>query len=331
MNGKRVAATLSIGVVVFTLFAVFVYVVRHPSIGRAQVLTGAVLTADPDPSKQAPIANATITALEETPVATAHSDSTGLFNLTLPGSWNPGRRLRLRFESPDHQPLEMPATVNKTLVIARLMPLSRKTVAAIHNVSEHALANLRVRYTTKATTMNNIGSLAEAFQVRNVGDQPCQGKPPCSPDGKWKATVGSVNFDAGEGNQFVDPRVSCIAGPCPFTRVETQQLSDEGRTLTIAARDWSDTATYLVEAEVSRPKVIDMVRLFYPIHFGTTLTFSLPPTAEGPCLEADLDGLDIVFPFGPDLIVSWGACTYQAQPDHSQVYRCELKPGYRFK
>ncbi len=331
MNGKRIAASLAIGLVVAFLFGVFVYAVRHPSLGRSQILTGAVLTADPDPRKQAPIANATVTALENEPVAQTHCDSTGLFNLTLPPSWNLGRTLTLRFESPDHQPLEMPATVNKTLFIARLTPLSRGAVAAIHNVPDQSLSNLRVRYSVKATTSNNIGSLAQSFEAPNTGNIPCGDKPPCSPDGKWRATIGAASFDAGEGNQFVDPRLSCMAGPCPFARVEGQHLSNNGRTLSVSVRNWSDTVTFLVEAEVSQTKVTEMVRQSYPIHFGTTLTFTLPPTAEGPSLEADLNGADIVFPFGPDLIVSWGVCTYKAQPDRTQIYRCELKPGYQFK
>ena len=331
MNVKRVAASLAIGLLAAALFGVFVYVTKHPGLGHSQVITGAVLTADPDPRKQAPIASATITAIENVPVAQTQSDSTGLFNLTLPPSWNPGRTLTLRFQSPDHKLLEVPATVDKTLYIARLTPLSPKTVAAIHNVPEQTLSNLRVRYTIKTTISNNIGSLAQSFEASNAGDVPCADKPPCSPDGKWKATIGSANFDAGEGNQFVDPRVSCIAGPCPFARLEGQQLSNNGRNLTVTVRNWSDTATFLVEAEVSQPKMTEMVRQSYPIHFGTTLTFTLPPTAEGPSLEADLNGAYMIFPFGPDLIMSWGTCTYTSSRGGPQVYRCELKPGYRFK
>ena len=77
-------------------------------------------------------------------------------------------------------------------------------------------------------------------------------KPPCSPDGKWKASMGSITMDAGEGQQFDNARVSCIAGPCPFTRIETGAIPRPGRKITVTIRNWSDTVTFLVEAEVTR-------------------------------------------------------------------------------
>ena len=70
---------------------------------------------------------------------------------------------------------------------------------------------------------------------------------------KWKAAVGSISLDAGEGNEFRNARVSCIAGPCPFTKIESHNFSHDGRTLNVSALDWSDTATFLLEAEVDRP------------------------------------------------------------------------------
>jgi hypothetical protein len=75
----------------------------------------------------------------------------------------------------------------------------------------------------------------------------------------------------------------------------------------------------------------DVIRQSYPAIFGSTMSFTLPAGAEGPSIEAELNGNDIVFPLGPDLILSWANCTLKVSPDQGQLYRCELKAGYRFR
>jgi len=74
------------------------------------------------------------------------------------------------------------------------------------------------------------------------------------------------------------------------------------------------------------------VRLLYPVVFGQSLHFTLPPSEEGVSLEADIDGVPMVFPLGPDIYLSWATCTMRNSegPERTAVYRCELKPGYRF-
>ena len=101
--------------------------------------------------------------------------------------------------------------------------------------------------------------------------------------------------------------------------------------MNVVARDWSDTATFLVEAEVVHPMTADLVRESYPVIFGQTLSFSLPASAEGPSIEAEINSEAIVFPLGPDLFLSWAQCTLGTSKDQSKVYHCQLKPGYRFK
>jgi hypothetical protein len=64
---------------------------------------------------------------------------------------------------------------------------------------------------------------------------------------------------------------------------------------------------------------------------GQTMNFALPPGSEGPSIEADLDGQYIVFPMGPDLILSWATCTMEVSKDGNKIYRCQLKPGYQFQ
>jgi hypothetical protein len=74
-----------------------------------------------------------------------------------------------------------------------------------------------------------------------------------------------------------------------------------------------------------------MVRQAYPVIFGSEMSFTLPGTAGGPSIEAELNGSYIVFPLGPDLILSWATCSLKQNPDGSKLYSCELKPGYRFQ
>jgi hypothetical protein len=61
------------------------------------------------------------------------------------------------------------------------------------------------------------------------------------------------------------------------------------------------------------------------------MNFTLPAAAEGPSIEAEMNGQPIVYPLGPALILSWATCTMKVNPDRTKAYRCELKPGYRFE
>src|SRR5206468_1897335 len=110
----------------------------------------------------------------------------------------------------------------------------------------------------------------------------------------------------------------------------TDDLSRPARTLKISVLNWSDPASFLVEAEVTRTMVTDMIRHSYPFLTGQTMSFALPAGAEGPSVEAELNGESIVFPLGPRLILSWAACSVEIAADRNQIYRCELKPGYGF-
>ncbi len=74
------------------------------------------------------------------------------------------------------------------------------------------------------------------------------------------------------------------------------------------------------------------VRHSYPVIFERTLNFTLPEREEGVSIEAELNGAPMVFPLGPQLYLSWATCIVRtnAEAEKSTVYRCELKPGYRF-
>jgi hypothetical protein len=193
------------------------------------------------------------------------------------------------------------------------------------------VGNVRVRYSIKAQTEINVGSAVQTFEVENKGNVPCKGQHPCSPDGKWKAALGSVSLDAGPGNELREARASCIAGPCPFTNIESDHLPQGEQLIRVTARNWSDTATFLLEAEVFHPMVSDIIHESYPVIFGEGLNFTLPSAAEGVNIQADIDGQTVIFPLGPSLFLSWASCNARVNPDQTRVYRCALKPGYRFQ
>ncbi len=323
----RRVVILTAVVVAMCILAVTLIVRRRQS---SLTLTGVVLRQDPDPQKQLPIQDVKITATEGERSVQAETDASGLFRLNLPnGGWRE-QPVALAFVHPGYRPMEIAPKLNGELYVVRMTPIPVAAVlpAGVHEI---AVKDVRVRYAETTSSTVDVGSAAKTFAVPNTGNVPCGDKPPCSPDGKWKASMGNITMDAGQGQQFDNARVSCIAGPCPFTRVETGAIPPPGRTIKVTIRNWSDTVTFLVEAEVTRSMPSDAIRQAYPAIYGRTLSFTLPATAEGPSLEVDLGGSEIVFPLGPALQLSWADCTLQVGADQTKLYRCELKPGYQFQ
>lgn len=290
-------------------------------------LRGAVTVQDTDSRKEQPIADVEVTA--DLATGAAKSDSTGLFTLQLSGFVRRGHPLVLHFRQPQYLPLDVSDFVGDKLYIVHMLP--NPVVAASATRPAIKVANVRVRYSGRVMTEFNVGSAVKTFQIENKGNVPCKGQRPCSPDGKWRAALGVASLDAGTGNEFRSARASCIAGPCPFTKIDSDRFSQAERTFTVSARDWSDTATFLLEAEVVHPMVSQIVHESYPVIFGEGLNFTLPSTAEGVSIEAELDGQMIVFPLGPELFLSWASCNARVNPDQTKVYRCDLKAGYRFQ
>jgi len=291
------------------------------------ILRGAITAKSSDPHKELPIARVEVTAVVGVQKFLTYTDSTGFFVIKLPREVRHGRSITFQLRDADYQPLDLKEFVGDQLYVFHLTPLHPPTTVT-SNPNAVVVANVRVRYSIKSMTTVNVGSAVQTFEVQNIGNVPCTAQP-CSPDGRWKAAVGATTLNAGTGNQFRDVRVSCIAGPCPFTRIETSG-GHESPSLTATARTWSDTATFLVEAGVVHPMVSDVVHESYPTIFGSALNFILPNGAEGISLEADLNGQTIIFPLGPNLFLSWAACNARLNPDQTRVYRCELKTGYRF-
>src|ERR1700690_528493 len=291
-------------------------------------LRGAVLVQDSDPRKQLPIAGVAVSA-GDLSAAEATSNSSGFFYLKLRKPIRKGHALVLEFHHSQYQPLVLHDVVGSELYVVRLLPVSNKPAPTNQPVVK--VANVRVRYTIKGMTEVNVGSAVKTFEVENKGNVPCKGQGVCSPDGRWKATDGSGSLDAGAGNEFRDARASCIAGPCPFTKIEEDHFSEGGQVITVSARDWSDTATFLLEAEVFRHMETQAEHWSYPVIFGEGLSFTLPSAAESVSIEAELNGQTIIFPLGPSLILSWASCDARVNPDKARVYSCAPKPGHSFQ
>src|SRR5579859_3523431 len=314
--------------VVLTLITIGILALVRWQKQKAISLRGAVVVQDSDTRKQLPIAGVTVSA-GDLSVSDAKSDSSGLFVLNLRKPIRRGYPIVLHFRHSQYQPLDLKDYVGHQLYVVHLAPVSNTAVSETRPQTK--VANVRARYTVKAQTELNVGSAVKTFQVVNKGNVPCKGQVPCSPDGNWKAALGSASLDAGLGNEFRDARASCIAGPCPFTRIESDQFSQGGQVIKVSARDWSDTTTFLLEAEVFHPMVSQIVHESYPVIFGDGLNFTLPASAEGVSIEAELDGQTVIFPLGPALLLSWANCNARVNSDQTRVYRCDLKPGYRFQ
>jgi hypothetical protein len=309
---------------------------RSIPVHRSITIEGAVIQRDVDTKKELPIAGVAITASDGANNATTQSEASGYFELVLQKPVLSEKPVTVSFRHPSYEPLDLNVQTGRSDTqtepyIAAMVPIPAK-IAAGPRRPEKVVSNIRVRYTTNARTETNVGSAVKTFQVVNQGNVPCNHQSPCSPDGKWKASWGSASLDAGADNTFDNVRASCIAGPCPFTRIDSSEFIHGGRNIRVAALNWSDTATFLMEAEVYSTGINSNVHELYPVIFGRTLNFTLPPTQEGVSLEAEIDGSPMVFPLGPDLNLSWATCTVRTGTDKEKttVYRCELKPEYRF-
>jgi hypothetical protein len=293
-------------------------------------LRGAVIRRDADPNRQSPVAGVRIVAEYASGTATTWSSVQGGFTLTLPAHAFQMMPLTLRFRHEGYEPLDQLATLPTDLYIIRMTPMPSPARNASAGPTT-AVASVSVRYTAKAPAVADVGTRVKTFQVVNRSNMPCKRPGPCSPDGRWKANAQTISLDAEQGNQFRNARLSCIAGPCPFTSIVRDNFSRGGRTINATVLNWSDTVTFLFQAEVVHPMVSQTVRRSYPVIFDRTLNFSLPGSAEGICLEAEINGTAIVFPLGPALLLSWADCHQQPDAENNHLYRCELRPGYQFR
>jgi hypothetical protein len=299
----------------------------RPNIVQPTLIRGAIVQQDGDPAKQLPISDVEVTADNSLAVSGTSSDNSGFFSLSLRPEIRPGTPILLKFRNSDFKPLDLQVTAGDQIYVAHMAPAKQE---APRGGPEVIVSGISVRYSVETTTAVNVGSAVKTFEIVNKGNVSCQGRPPCSPGMQWKAAIGSATLDAGEGKEFRNARLSCIAGPCPFTTIESDNFSKGGRTISASIRNWSDTTTFLLEADVFRRQVADVVRQSYPVIINQAMNFTLPPSAEGASIEAKIDGSAIVFPLGPTPILSWANCSIRTTQDQARLFWCELKPGYRF-
>ena len=303
------------------------YYVRRPL-----SLKGAILQQDSDPRKQSPITDVQVSVANGLAMGTVSSDFSGFFRLGLRRGVKRGQPITLRFRQPDYQPVDLPDVVSDKLYVVHMVPLhpdiEAETGKADMVVKQQSVF---VRYSIETTADVNVGAGVTTFQVVNKANVPCDQQKQCSPDDRWKAAIGSASLDAGQGNIFEDARVTCIAGPCPFYKIESDNFSQGGRKISVSILGWSDTTTFLFQAEVFHQQINNIVRESYPVVFGRAMNFSLPGAAEGTTLEAEINGTNIIFPLAPSPTLSWAVCNVRVGKDQSKSYRCELKAGYRFQ
>ena len=300
---------------------------------RIVTIEGAVIRRDTDPRKELPVAGAVITVSDSESKVTTVSGDTGYFNVKFPERIWPREIVNLAFRHPDYKP------ANETLLIGIHINANQPYVIRMTSTAAPppppgpnptAIHDIRIRYTINDRSETDVGSAVKVFEVNNTGNTPCKQGDLCSPDGLWKATKDSVTLDAGVGNIFRNVRASCIAGPCPFTRIDSSSFNRDAQNIMVSAINWSDTATFLVEAEVYQESIVSKLRLAYPVIYGRDLHFTAPPTAEGVTIEADVGGTPTVFPLGPDLYMNWGICNSRKGRNNDTIYQCELKPAYSF-
>ena len=322
---KRTAILGTVGGILLILLIVgFIHYAKPIS------LRGAVVKQDSDARRQSPITDVEVTVADGLEVAPVKSDFSGYFKLTLPRRILTGHPITLRFRHPDYEPLDLKETVSDKLYVIHMVSLHPDADNGAVR-PEIPVSNVFVRYSIEATTKLNIGTGIKTFQVENTGNVRCNHHVPCSPDGKWKAATMSASLDAGSGNEYENARVTCIAGPCPFTKITSDGFSQGGRVISVSVLGWSETTGFLLQAEVFRNEINDIVRESYPVIFGDALNFTLPASAEGPSLEAEINGTNIVFPLGPSPTLSWADCNVRVGKDQTKSFRCELKPGYQIK
>ncbi len=300
-------------------------------------IEGVVLRQDKDLRGQQPIPDVQMQLQFGSHSFYAHTDEEGYFRIPLHRVLLPGTRIVLTLTHPQYQSQKLPIVVRLRSSSNLLRIIFMREALSGNQADQSAMpgiqmTNLRVRYVENGSSKTNIGSISRTFEIANQGGLPCKGHPPCSPNGKWKATVGKIQLDAGPGNEFQQIRISCIAGPCPFTRIDSSHGEKNGQILYAQVTNWSDTVTILVEAEVYHQSVSSAVHHLFPVIFERTLNFTLPANEEGVSLEAKMNGTSMVFPLGPEGDMSWASCEERDSEaaDRARVYHCELKPGYRF-
>src|SRR5579864_9752526 len=159
---------------------------------RMVTLAGAVITRSSDPRKQLPIAGVQVSAADGRLAVQSASDASGLFKLRMRRLLLFGRRgITVRFRHPDYEPLNLYVPIFGSITVAEMVPIARLPVTDA-TLPKQVVAHPVVRYSVKRAAEENVGSAARSFEVVNTSNVPCNGGSLCSPDKKWKASMGTI-------------------------------------------------------------------------------------------------------------------------------------------
>lgn len=209
----------------------------------AIVMRGVVMRDEANPEKRYAIPGVRVMATNGVAPAPVLTGTNGMFELALNPAARNGQVIDLNFSHGEYQEKD------ETQVIAEDVPY-------VFYLWPKTYAGLRL----KALPMPSWNlfpaayaapeTLVTTFQVINRGSVRCNGRQPCSPDGKWKAQIKTASLAAGRGKRFLRGHADCIAGPCPWTKIEMDGFSKGGPAISVAVRNWSDTVTYKLWGEV---------------------------------------------------------------------------------
>ena len=227
---------------------------QHPpattsvSASQPNVLQGVVLIDDANPAKRHLIQGVRVASIDGLANGSALTGSDGVFKLQLKPEAKNGIAIQLNLSHQDFQERDILEVFGEgTPYVFYLWPKNYTYLAPPS--PRRSILN----FFAVVEAAPPVGS--RIFQVQNRGSVRCNGQPPCSPDGKWKAAVTTVSLDANAGRVFMAGRThaDCIAGPCPWTKIEMDGFSRGGRTISVSIRNWSDTVTYKLWGEMSGP------------------------------------------------------------------------------
>lgn len=93
-------------------------------------------------------------------------------------------------------------------------------------------------------------NLANAAATPNREHDDCDGRSPCSPDGKWFAAITTVQVDASTDTELRNPVVSCSGNYCPWLKVLSTGISADGKHATAQVLTWSGPVVVTLTTEV---------------------------------------------------------------------------------
>ena len=206
-----------------------------PTTPEKIILEGVVMRDEANPEKRFPISNVIVSATDGLG-GSAATTADGMFRLELKPEAKGGAQIALNFKHPDYQERDVIQAIGQGVPYIFYMWPSQYAATT---------PGARVIPAFYAPVVSR------TFQIPNRGSVRCNNQQPCSPDGKWKAALASATIDAGPGHVFISGRADCVAGPCPWSAVETKGFPQIGqRTINVSVRAWSDTVTYRLSGEI---------------------------------------------------------------------------------